>query len=220
MTLLRLSSDGVLSEMSAVVMNPTGAAFDPHGRLVVTNRADGEVVQINNDSEIVPLAGELGVATGIAYDKEGDLFVGDRSGAVLRLGSFEDVETWAVVEPSVSAYHMAFGPDGFLYLSAPGLCSHDVIYRADLEGNVEVFFKGLGRPQGLAFDENGNLYVAACLKGRHGIVRITYDGKSADLYIAGMGIVGLCFTRNADMIVATGDSVYKVETGVRGILLD
>jgi DNA-binding beta-propeller fold protein YncE len=219
-TLFRLDSDGFLSEMPAVVMNPTGVAFDPHGRLVVSNRADGEVVQINNDSEIVPLAADLGVATGIAFDVNGDMFVGDRNGTVFRIGSFKSTETWAVMEPSVSAYHLAFGSDGSLFVSAPGLCSHDVVYRIDTEGSVEIFFKGLGRPQGIAFDHEGNLYVAACLKGSHGIVKIAFDGSAAEIFVAGMGLVGLCFSSGGTLVAATGDSVYSFDSGIRGSLLE
>ncbi|QQS42344.1 MAG: gluconolaconase [Acidobacteriota bacterium] len=219
-TLFRLDRDGFVSEMSALVKNPTGVAFDPHGRLVVTNRADGEVVQINSDSEVVPLAGDLGVATGLAFNEKGDLFVGDRSGTIFRIGTLGDSETWAVLEPSVSAYHMAFGPGGSLYVSAPGLCSHDSIYRVDPDGNVERFFKGLGRPQGLAFDDEGNLYCAACLEGRHGIVKIAFDGSSAELFAAGMGLVGLCFTRSGEMIAATNEAVFSIDAGIEGILLD
>lgn len=218
-TLFRMDADGFISEMSAEVMNPTGVAFDPHGRMVVTNRADGEVVQINNDSEVVPLAADLGVPTGIAFDENGDMFVGDRGGTVYRIGSFKGAETWAVLEPSVSAYHLAFGPDGDLFVSAPGLCSHDTIWRIDSGGEVRTFYKGLGRPQGLAFDTEGNLYAAACLKGRHGIVKIPFDGSSAEILLAGMGVVGLCFTKDGSMVVATGDSLFSVEAGIDGLIL-
>lgn len=218
-TLFRLDGSGFLSEMGAEVMNPTGLAFDPHGRLIVTNRAEGEVVQINNDSEVVPLAADLGIATGVAFNADGELFVGDRSGTVFRIGTLGDSETWAVLEPSVSAYHMAFGADGSLFVSAPGLCSHDSVYRIDEAGNVERFFKGLGRPQGLAFDDEGNLFCAACYKGRHGIVKIAYDGNSAELFVAGMGLVGLCFTKAGEIIVASNEAVYSIDVGIEGILL-
>ncbi len=33
-------------------------------------------------------------------------------------------------------------------------------------GEVEVFYRGLGRPQGMAFDDEGRLYVAASIVGR------------------------------------------------------
>ena len=42
-----------------------------------------------------------------------------------------------------------------------------------------TFYKGLGRPQGLAFDADGNLYVAASLSGTRGIIRITPDAKAS-----------------------------------------
>ena len=61
---------------------------------------------------------------------------------------------------------------------------------------MEVFYRGLGRPQGMAFDEDGNLYVAASMAGRRGVVRIAPD-RSADLFLSGPGIVGLAFTRRA-----------------------
>ncbi len=219
-TILRIQNDGFLEEMPAEFMNPTGVAFDPHGKLIVTNRYDGEVCQVNHGEEVVPLAADLGVATGVAFDKNGAMYIGDRNGIIFRISGLDDVETWAVLEPSVSAYHMAFGSDESLYITAPGLCSHDSVYRIDKDGLDEIFFKGLGRPQGLAFDTNGNLYVAACLEGRHGIVRISSDAKNAEMFVAGMHIVGLCFSRNGDMIVATNNSVYSLPLEINSALLE
>jgi hypothetical protein len=114
---------------------------------------------------------------------------------------------------------MAFGPDGRLFVTAPGLASHDAVYAIDENGSVEKYFRGLGRPQGLAFGSDGNLYVAACYRGKHGVVKISDGGESAELFVAGNNVVGLCFTRNAEMIVATNDSVYSLNVGLYGTLL-
>ncbi|MDQ6788502.1 MAG: gluconolaconase [Acidobacteriota bacterium] len=219
-TLFRLDENGFLTEMAAEVLNPTGIAFDHTGQLFVTARADGEVCLINHDEEVVPFASELGVATGIAFDKNGVMFVGDRSGTLYRVQDIGRAESFALLEPSVSAYHIAFGTDDKLYITAPGLSSFDAIYRVDKDGYDEIFYRGLGRPQGLAFDREGNLYAAACLAGRHGIVKIQPDGKTAEIFVAGMNIVGLCFTRKGEMIVATGEAVYRLPTGIFGTLLD
>jgi len=62
--------------------------------------------------------------------------------------------------PSMAAYHLAFGPDGYLYVSGPTTSSFDSVHRISEQGEVEVFYRGLGRPQGIAFDEDGNLYIA------------------------------------------------------------
>jgi sugar lactone lactonase YvrE len=218
-TLYRLEPDGYLDELPAQAKNPTGLAFDDVGDLYVTNRADGEVLRVIGSDEVQVYATHLGVATGIAFDREGVMYIGDRGGTIFRIPRPSLIETFAVLEPSVAAYHMAFGPDGYLYVTSPGLASSDRIYQIDPEGVVNPFFRGLGRPQGLAFDNDGNLYVAACYGSRRGIFRIPPGGASIRQFVSGMNIVGLCFTRKGDMIVATGDAVFSIPAGVYGTLL-
>jgi sugar lactone lactonase YvrE len=218
-TMFRLETDGYLDEMPVEMMNPTGIAFSPDNELFVTNRAEGRVCQIERGEEAVVYATGLGIATGLAFDKNGVMFVGDRSGTIYRIPEPALPSPFATLEASVAAYHMAFGPDGRLYVTAPGLASHDAVYAIDENGSVEKYFRGLGRPQGLAFDSDGNLYVAACYRGKHGVVRIREGGEAAELFVAGNNVVGLCFTRNAEMIVATNDSVYSLNVGLYGTLL-
>lgn len=218
-TLFRLETDGYLAEMDAEILNPTGIAFNQSGELFITARADGEVFRISKDDEAMPFSSNLGIATGIAFDSQGEMYVGDRTGTVFRVKSFEGAESFALLEPSVSAYHLAFDENDNLYVTAPGLCSFDSVYALDRNGDEKIFYRGLGRPQGLAFDKSGNLYVAACLEGRHGIVKISPDGESAELFVSGMNIVGLCFTRKGDMLVATNELLYSLPVGIYGTLL-
>jgi len=218
-TLFRLEPDGYLDEMPDAILNPTGIAFDREGQMFVTNRAQGEVYAVGREGTASVYATGLGIASGIAFDAEGLMYVGDRSGTIFRVRDFAEVETFTVMEPSVAAYHMAFAPDGSLFLTSPGLASHDAVHVIDKEGFDEKFFRGLGRPQGLAFGKDANLYVAGCYQGRHGIVRISADGASAEHFVAGNNVVGLCFTRAGEMIVATNDSVYSVPCGIEGTLL-
>jgi hypothetical protein len=62
--------------------------------------------------------------------------------------------------------------------------------------------------------------VAACLHGRHGIVKIYEEGKRAEIFVAGMNVVGLCFTRMGEIVVATNEAVYSLPIEVYGVLLD
>ena len=97
----------------------------------------------------------------------------------------------------IAAYHLAFGPDGYLYVTGPTTSSFDCVHRISHAGHVEVFYRGLGRPQGMAFDAKDNLYVAASLGGRRGVVRITPDAQ-AELFLSGPAIVGLAFSPSQD----------------------
>ncbi len=218
-TLFRLEPDGYLDEMPEPMLNPTGIAFDSEGQMFVTNRAEGEVYAVSRNGTSTVFASGLGIATGIAFDGAGAMYVGDRAGTIYRLDKFGEAETFTVMDASVAAYHMAFGPDGRLFMTSPGLASFDAVHVIDKEGFDERYFRGLGRPQGLAFDKGGNLYVAACFQGRHGIVRIAPNATSAEHFVAGNSIVGLCFTSKGEMIVATGDKVYTIACGIEGTLL-
>jgi sugar lactone lactonase YvrE len=218
-SLFRISSDGELTEFSGDILNPTSIAFDKHGQMFVTSRLEGTVYRVTPLKEVVEFASDLGIATGLAFNRDGEMFVGDRSGTIYRVNEIGEGKPWATLEPSVSAYHLAFGPDGFLYVTGPTVCSFDEIIRFNEDGEPSVFFRGLGRPQGLAFDSEGNLYVAASLRGRRGIVRISRDGGKAEIVVAGMNLVGLAFSASGEMVVATHDSVYSLPVGIHGTLL-
>jgi sugar lactone lactonase YvrE len=219
-TLYRLEADGYLDELPVEILNPTGLAFGPDNSLYVTNRAEGIVFRIDRGEEAVPFAKGLGIATGLAFNSDGVMFVGDRSGTIYRILADGTPDAFAKLDPSVAAYHMAFSPDGRLFVTAPGLASFEGVVAIDTDGGVEPYFRGLGRPQGIAFDRDSNLYVAACYGGRRGIFRIAPDSETAEHLVAGNGVVGMCFNRSGDMIVATNDTVYSLSLNIPGALLN
>lgn len=198
------------------LMNATSLAFDAHGSLYISSRYDGIVYQSTPTGNLSVYVEGMGVATGIAFDREENLYVGDRSGTIFKISPNRQIFVFATLEPSIAAYHLAFGPDGYLYVTGPTTSSFDCIHRISQEGEVDVFYRGLGRPQGIAFDEEGKLYVAASIAGRRGVVRVAPD-KRADLFLSGPGIVGLAFTPSRAMVVATTNAIYRVDVGIKGL---
>jgi sugar lactone lactonase YvrE len=197
------------------IMNATALAFDSEGILYVSSRFDGIIYEVTPRGEMAVYVEGMGVATGLAFDREGNLFVGDRSGTIFKISRTRQIYVYATIEPSIAAYHLAFGPDGWLYVTGPTTSSFDSIQRVSDKGEVEIFYRGLGRPQGLAFDAAGNLYVASSLSGRRGVVRIKPD-RSAELFLSGPGVVGLAFSPSRSAIVATNSMIYKVDCGIAG----
>src|ERR1700722_15820538 len=166
------------------MMNATGIAFDRQGQMYVSSRHDGAVYRVAANGTMTTYAEGMGVATGIAFDRNQNLYVGDRSGTIFKIDPQQQVFVFATLEPSVSAYHLAFSPQGDLLVTGPTTSSFDAVHRIDPRGTVHTFYRGLGRPQGLAFDATGNLYVAASLSGKRGIVKVSPDGK-ARIEVAG-----------------------------------
>lgn len=197
------------------MMNPTGMAFGHDGVLFVSSRYDGAVYRVASNGAVTSYAEGLGVATGIAFDGEGNLYVGDRSGTIFKIGRDRQIFVFAMIESSVSAFHLAFGGDGNLYVTGPTTSSFDAVYQVDPHGHVEVFYRGLGRPQGLAFDTQGNLYVAASLHGQRGIVKLTPD-RHASLAVSGQNLVGLAFGQGGATVLATTSGVYHLAWNIQG----
>jgi sugar lactone lactonase YvrE len=214
-SIYKIDPDFTVKPFLSELMNATGMAFDREGRMYVTSRYDGTVYRVAPNGTLSSYAEGMGIATGMAFDREENLYVGDRSGTIFKINRERRIFVFATLEPSVAAYHLAFGPDGTLYVSGPTTSSYDAVYRVDQQGVVSVFYRGLGRPQGLAFDAEGNLYVAASLAGRRGIVKLTPD-RQASLAVSGHGLVGLAFTRSRSAILATTNAVHHLAWDVAG----
>src|SRR6202051_2374928 len=197
------------------LMTAPAIAFDGAGQMYVSSRNDEAVYKVGPNGTMSPYAQGMGVATGIAFDQEENLYVGDRSGTIFKIARDRQIFVFATLEPSVSAYHLAFGPDGNMFVSGPSTSSFDSVYKVDPHGSVSVFYRGLGRPQGLALDVDGNVYVAASLAGRRGIVKITPEGKE-NLEVAGQGLVGLAFAPGKSAILATNSALYRISWDIQG----
>ena len=217
-SVVRVSPDGRGTPFVTGILNATGLAFNPEGDLFVTSRAEGTVYRVDSAGEFTVYSEGMGVATGAAFDRQGNLFVGDRSGTIFKINTERKIFVHATLEPSVSAYHLAVNRAGMLFVTGPTLSSNDAIWLIEPNGDTRAWHRGLGRPQGLAIARDGSVYVAACLHGRRGIVRVNPQGE-ANLVLAGNNLVGIAFSPLGTAILATDEAVYDVDLGVEGINL-
>jgi DNA-binding beta-propeller fold protein YncE len=149
------------------------------------------------------------VATGIAFDPLGALYVGDREGTIYRLNARGSATVFATLAPSVAAFHLAFDRQGMLYVTNPSMSGYDAIHRITSEGRVEAFVADLGRPQGMAFDPQDNLYVVAHHRGNAGILKITPQAEVSHV-VSGVNLVGLALDALGRLLVVSTSAVYRL----------
>ena len=200
---------GAKQPFLADIMNPTGLALGPDGCLYITSRHNGVTYRSTLDKRVEKYAEGLGLATGLAFDSRGTLFVGDRGGTVYQVSQDRTVSVRCQLEPSISAYHFAMSPQDELYVSGPTLATQDCIYRIGKDGVPKVIFRGLGRPQGVAFGPDGQLRIAASFKGRKGIFSLS-DGVMTHEVAAPM-LVGLAYSSDGTrLMLVTNSNLFEM----------
>lgn len=215
--LFRIAADGTREALPVEIPNPTSMALGPDDAVYVSSRFEGAVYRVS-DRTADTYASDLGVATGLAFGPDGALFVGDRSGSILKVSptvsesGARTSETFASLPPSVAAFHLAMGPDGWLYVAAPTLASRDTIYRISPDREVQTWCTAFGRPQGLAFDRHGTLFVVEALAGSAGLYRVdvTRPTPEPELIVSAPQLVGVAVHPDGSLILASADTLWRL----------
>jgi hypothetical protein len=207
-SIFRVRPNGTRETFSSGVVNPTSMAIDADGRIYMSSRFEGTVYRLMPDGSVESFATDLGVACGLAFSWDGTLFVGDRSGTIFSVDRKGRATPFASLPPSVAAFHLAVGRERALYVTGPTLSPYDVVYRIDERGTVGIRSQVFGRPQGLAFDAAGTLFVVEALAGASGLYRL--GAGEPELVLAGPGLVGLAFDLHGGLAVCTNDSAFRL----------
>jgi len=137
-SLYKVTANHAIKPYVTELTNPTGLAIDHEGYLFVSCRNDGTIHRVSPDGRSMQWIEGMGIATGLAFDKSGNLYVGDRSGTIFKIGPDREIFVFATLEPSVAAYHLAFSPTGDLFVSGPTTSSFDRLYRITPAGEVSA----------------------------------------------------------------------------------
>jgi sugar lactone lactonase YvrE len=213
-SIYKVTPKGAVTPFVTEIMNATGLAFSMTGDLFVSSRFEGNIYRVDSIGNSELFIEGMGIATGIAFDRDSNLYVGDRSGSIFKISPEKEVFVFTTLEPSIAAYHLAFGLDDYLYVTGPTTSSFDSVHRVAPSGQVERFYTGLGRPQGIAFDIEGRLYVVASHRGKRGIYR--FRDNKPELVVSGLSLVGLAFDYEESMMVVDSGSLYQVNLGIMG----
>ena len=208
-SIFKVRPNGTRETFSSGIVNATSMAFGPDGRLYVSSRFEGTVYRVNADGTFEAFARELGVACGLAFADDGSLFVGDRSGTLFRVDRSGNAQPFATLPGSIAAFHLAIGPDRAVYVTAPTLSTYDCVYRVGPDGSISTLDARFGRPQGIAFDANGALFVVEALAGASGLYRLPRDGQP-ELVLAGLNLVGVAFDSFGGLIVCSNETAFRL----------
>lgn len=209
-SIFRVTPGGTRETFASGIVNPTSMALGPDRKLYVSSRFEGAVYRIGADGSHEQVASDLGVACGVAFDDEGWMFVGDRSGTIFRVRDGR-ATAFATLPPSVAAFHLAMSPWGELFVSAPTLGSYDHVYRIARDGQVRTLTTPLGRPQGLAFAPDGTLHIVDALAGASGLYRFADLEGAPELIVSGGALVGVAFGPGGQFVVASNETAYRFE---------
>ena len=212
----RLTEGGARQALAVDVGNPTSVACGPDGLMYISSRFDGNVHRLTADDRAELYVTEVGVPTGLAFAPDGTLYIGDRSGSILRVSPDRQVETFASLPASVAAFHLAYGPDECLYVAAPTLTTHDALYRIAPDRLVTTGCQGFGRPQGLAFDATGALFVVDAVAGAAGLYRVDLADPHPTpvCVLAAAALIGVAVDPGGGLVLASNDTVWKLDVGV------
>jgi sugar lactone lactonase YvrE len=207
-SIFRVTPAGSREPFASGIVNATSMAVGPDEQLYVSSRFEGAVNRVGADGQHEQIASDLGVACGLAFDDEGWMYVGDRSGTIFRVRDGR-ASAFATVPSSIAAFHLAMSPAGELFVAAPTLGSYDHIYRISRQGEVRAIPTPLGRPQGLAFSPDGVLHVVDALAGASGLYRFTDLDSPPELVVSGNSLIGVAFGPDRELVVASNETAYR-----------
>jgi hypothetical protein len=234
----RITPDGARSVFAETGRSLAGLATGPQDEIFAAAFDTGEVLAVSQIGVVRVATFGLDSPNAIVFDPNQRALV-----SAFGLEGFPQVAaiefdgTWRTLTVKIpSPNGMAFGPGGFLYV-ADTFMNRVVRLQIDRFGEAttdpEVYASGIGLPDGIAFDQAGNLYVAGdgiitVITQEPDLVEILYGTTGALDYPASVAFLvspsngrpeNTLFFTNYGFPLGTGTSVSSIFTGIRGAQL-
>jgi len=229
----RISSDGVPSVFAETGRSLAGLATGPQDEIYAAAFNTGEVLAVSQDGVLRVATSGLDGPNGIVFDRfqrplVSALGIGGRPQVVL----IEFDGTYQTLTREIpSPNGMAFGPDGMLYV-ADTFMNRIVRMSQDDSGELstpETYASGIGFPDGIAFDQRGDLFVASAGQVwvvvpeeapgvRPFVTSGALDGPASLAFGFGTGRdrSRLYFTNYGYPLLGSGTTVAQVRVGISG----
>ncbi|OGF64964.1 MAG: hypothetical protein A2Y62_00615 [Candidatus Fischerbacteria bacterium RBG_13_37_8] len=214
-SIFKVTRDGAISPYITNIKNATSMAFNKDGILFVSSRFEGMLYKVLSEGEVEVFAENLGIPTGVAITQSGYIYVGDRTGKIYKISPDGQTSLFAELPESLVAYHFALDLDENLFVSIPDISSVSSIYMIDNFGKSVLFYAGFGRPQGMAFDKDGNLYICEAKVGESALWCLKSTGEVLKI-VASPPLIGVAFDQKGNLGLATATSLYKLRLGIYG----
>jgi sugar lactone lactonase YvrE len=162
---MRYLNDGTIETITEEITWASGVAVSADDNVFISATESGQIIRITSNSESGTFAEGLQSPQSLTFDPTGSLYVvtgGQRSGGVFSIPMMGDtiqkiskdgnITTIASIQ---NAAQITCGPDSWIYVAAG-----NYVYRLNDHHEKEVVASGFQSARGVAFDRNGNLFVA------------------------------------------------------------
>ncbi|MBM4267985.1 MAG: hypothetical protein FJ144_15460 [Deltaproteobacteria bacterium] len=230
----RVFPDGSREIFADLNRELAGLTTGPQNEIFAASPRTGEVLAVSQDGVVRVATSALDTPRAIVFDTMQRAIVsayglgGDPQIAVIEFNGTYHTLTTEIHSPN----GMAFGPNHLLFVADTEM-NRVVSMALDSAGNVEeptVYASGIGRPNGIAFDQKGNLYVAS--GGQVWVVQpnnatLIPFVESGDLdepanLAFGFGTgrdTGILYFTNFGFPLGTGTTVARTTAGIPGYQL-